>query len=286
MKYLISTLLLFLVITVYAQEYQEKKDVILKDKVPYGKISGKVGMTTAKQNVAILSLNNDSLIMIKGFSFPSNHPKLKYLGSFEFRFIASGRKIIVQTPNSLFLVSKNQLLDYHFKPFKGDLIVNNAIDPTAEEEYTKLFDITPLIESAKAFQENEKVAVKNLTPLNVLAGKPFLFKSTGKTSDTKSTTETFSVSQEGRSYDVTVKKIISPTINFGTTYEYFVNRPVQEPLILGSEQHNQALIAYVSVTGFQTVFVTVEGKERSIKLTNLVSSEGEIIQWLVNEKLL
>lgn len=286
MKYFISIIFLFFILSLHAQEYKEKKDVILKDKVPYGKIFGKVGMNTAKQNVAILSLNNDSLIMVKGFSFPSTHPKLRYLGSFEFRFMASGRKIIVQTPGSVYLISKDQLLHYFFNPFKGNLIVNNAIDPQAEEEYAKQFDMTSFIDSAKVFQENEKAAVKNMKPLNASAGKPFMFKSIENTRDTKSIIETFSVSQEGRSYDVTVKKVVSPTLNFGTTYEYFFYRPVQEPLTLGSEQHYKALIAYVKVDGFATAFVTAEGKERSIKLTNLTSSEGEIMQWLVIEKLL
>ena len=93
---------------VSAQDFDLKKDIISKDKIPYAKFSGKVGMM--KTNATISSLNGDTLISIKNWRYDTDNPQFSHLFGYKIVFKPSG-KTLIKLINVL-LISKEHMIDF------------------------------------------------------------------------------------------------------------------------------------------------------------------------------
>lgn len=126
-----------------AQGYTIKKDVILKGGTPYAKIAGTAGMSKPA-NLLISALNGDSLFTMKGWNYPSVNPIYEVYEGLEVHFIASGNTLI-KTGNVL--AGKEKVLQFLLKDFFGNLIVDNKIDPAAEQQLFRSVDNTAKLQS-------------------------------------------------------------------------------------------------------------------------------------------
>jgi len=124
----------FYIASAHAQEFSLKKDVILKDKVPYAKLTGESSLFK-DTDLLVSSLNGHPLFTIKTWKYPTGNPAYKALKGVKIEFKASGKSLIRTTT----AYAKSKLVEELFH-FWSDLVVNNAIDPKAEADYISKFD--------------------------------------------------------------------------------------------------------------------------------------------------
>ena len=148
----------FYVVSANAQEFSLKKDVILKDKVPYAKLTGESSLFK-DTDLLVSSLNGDPLFTIKTWKYPTGNPAYKALKGVKIEFKASGKSLIRSTNN----YSKNKLVEELFH-FWSDLIVNNAIDPKAEVDYISKFDNND-VALAQLYEKTESEYLKKMEPV-------------------------------------------------------------------------------------------------------------------------
>jgi hypothetical protein len=148
----------FYVVSANAQEYSLKKDVILKDKVPYAKLTGESSLFK-DTDLLVSSLNGDPLFTIKTWKYPTGNPAYKALKGVKIEFKASSKSLIRSTTN----YSKNKLVEELFH-FWSDLIVNNAVDPKAEADYISKFDNNE-VARAQLYEKTESEYLKKMAPV-------------------------------------------------------------------------------------------------------------------------
>ncbi|MEJ7643777.1 MAG: hypothetical protein WKF87_04230 [Chryseolinea sp.] len=148
----------FNVFSATAQEFSLKKDVILKDKVPYANITGESSMLK-DTDLLVSSLNGDPLFTIKAWKYPTGNPAYKELTGVKIEFKASGHSLI----RTRTAYAKGKLVEEIFH-FWTDLIVNNAIDPKAEADYISKFDNNEVM-LAQLYEKTEAEYLKNMEPI-------------------------------------------------------------------------------------------------------------------------
>lgn len=269
----------------FGQEYDLKKDVILKDKVPYAKISGKMGLLKAA-NLMVSSLNGDSLMAIKAWVYPSKNPVFSFLDGYEIRFVASGKVVIKPSPTGL---TKEQLLNFIFSgrdytskkwdnTFKHSLIENNRIDPVAEAAFIEQFDNAKAIQWAKDYEAKEREILTGIFPIKKNTNAPLKFESAGRESTTTGSIETINVYQGNL-----IATIRKQTKTLGsTTYIYTFSWALSQKSTVGDKEIDSVIIATAIADSFPKIFVNAEGKGRSIEIPNPASAERLLTEYLIS----
>jgi hypothetical protein len=267
----------------YSQKFDLKKDVIIKDKVPYAKLSGEAGFLKPA-HLTILSLNGDSLVRIKAWTYPNANPRGKILNGFKIDFIKSGKSLIRP---SLFS-TKNKIIDFFFAGFSPDLIVNNAVNPTAEDAYISQFDKSNEVALTQADEKAESEYLKKILPLvkdTTQAITVRLIKET-KNPDGSITQDT-EVSVGGR-YLMSMRKQwtsewvmsfyrnVTEKVSIRDTEVGFVNIAT---LVIPS-------IALSSGIGTSDLFTVQDGKSQEIKIHSPKEAEKEVTLFLIRKKYL
>lgn len=272
----------------YGQDYDLKKDVILFNKVPYAKYSGKVGMLKGA-NFMVSSLNGDSLIAIKTWNYPSGNPMFSFLDGYEIRFVRSGEKVIKPCLSTL---TKEQLVNFIFNgrnyegkwedTFKQKLIVDNNVDAAAEAAFIEKFDNAKAVEWAKDYELRERERLVDIFPIRRDATLPIKFKNV--TNSRPGSHETIEVYQG----DVRLAIIIKENKSVGMTkYVYTFQYPLKEHEIfkVGDKEIDTIVIATATVDSFPKIFINVEAKSKSIDIANPASAERQIMEYLVTRHL-
>jgi len=146
------------VVSATAQEFTLKKDVILKDKVAYAKLTGESSLFK-ETNLLVSSLNDDPLFTIKVWKYPTGNPEYKKLSGVKIEFKASGKSLVRPTTE----YNKGKLVAELFH-FWSDLIVNNTIDPKAEADYISKFDNHDVV-LAQLYEKTESDYLKKMVPI-------------------------------------------------------------------------------------------------------------------------
>jgi len=278
-------------LAVFSQKFDVKKDIILKDKVPYAKITGKVGMVKPA-DLLVSSMNDDSLFTIKAWNYPTDNPMFQNLAGFQVKFIASGKEMIKSCEHNL--TSKDFVVDFIMSDrdfnsgkreneFTKDLIVNNAIDPAVESEFIEKFNDEPAVQLAKEHEAKEIKILKELFPAKKDANQPLVLKGSERTPTTNGTTETFRIFQ-GDQLATLDKEVV--TNSMGTTYTYRFYRILDEPFTVGDKKIDKVVIATAVLNSFPKMFVNVNGKKQEIHVTNPASAEKELAEILIQNKKL
>ena len=144
----------------YSQKYGLKKEVIVKDKLPYANLIGEAGYSKPAR-LTILSLNGDSLVRIKAWKYPNGNPRGQELNGFQIEFVKSGKSLLRPSTYS----TKGKIVDFFFDDFPLDLIVNNAIDPGAEDQYISKFDKTNDVKLTQLDEKAESDYLKKILPI-------------------------------------------------------------------------------------------------------------------------
>jgi len=274
----------------YGQEIDLKKDVILKDKIPYAKFSGKMSLFKPA-NVMVSSLNDDSLMAIKAWYYPSKNPVFQFLDGYEIRFVASGKVVIRAC--EVGLASKEQLLnfvlngrDYTSKKwedtFKQTLIVNNSIDPEAEAAFIEKFDNAAGIQWAKDYEAKEREILNGIFPIKRNMNAPLKFEYEGNTPSTPGSAQTIYVYQGN--LIATIKKENKTT---GIAqYVYTFSWALNQKFSVGDKEFDSVVIATSTVDSFPKIFINADGKSKSIEIKNPAGAERELTEFLIsNQKL-
>ncbi len=274
----------------YGQELDLKKDVILKDKVPYAKLSGKMGLLKPA-NVMVSSLNGDSLMAIKAWSYPSKNPVFDFLNGYEIRFVASGKVVI--KPCGVGLASKEQFLNFILNgrdytsrkwddTFKQTLIINNGIDPAAEAAFIEKFDNMPAIQWAKEYEAKEKEILSDIFPIRKNTKAPLRFEHAGSMATTTGSIETISVYQGNL-----IATIIKENKTTGILkYVYTFNWTLTQKFTVGGKEIDTIVIATATLDSFPKIFINAEGKSRSIEISNPAAAERALTEFLINNQKL
>jgi len=269
----------------YGQDFDLKKDVIIRDKVPYAKFSGKMGMMKPA-DVMISSLNGDSLIAIKAWAYPSGNPVFSFLDGYEIRFVKSGRKIV--KPCTVGLASKEQLLNFILNgrnyagkwedTFKQNLIVDNAVDPAAEAAFIEKFDNARAIEWAKEYEAKEKEVLAGIFPLQKDVNAKLKLESAGGSG----TVETINIYQGKLLATIRKENKTAGIEKYVYTFEYRLNEKIK----VGDKEIDTIVIATATADSFPKIFINAEGKSKSIEIKSPSSAEREITEYLIfNQKL-
>ena len=148
----------FYVVAATAQEFTLKKDVILKDKVPYAKLTGESSLFK-ETDLLVSSLTDVPLFTVKAWKYPTGNPVYAKLAGVKIEFKASGKSLVRPTTN----YNKNKLVEELFH-FWSDLVVNNAIDPKAEADYIGKFDSNDVV-LAQMYEKTEAEYLKKMVPI-------------------------------------------------------------------------------------------------------------------------
>ncbi len=285
MKMLMITSLMGLMSAVstgtFAQEYDVKKDIILKDKVPYAKIGGKVGLSNT--NIAINSLNGDSLIKITKWIYPGTNPQFQLFG-YKVQFV-DGRSITKLV--DFMLVNKEQVLAYILKDrdfstgkrdneFNKALIVNNVLDEAVVAEFIAKYNHESVIKEADEFQAKEKEMLSGLFPMTRNRNQPVKFVEVNA--------ETTDVMQDNVRLITIIKK--TETNSLGTKYIYTFKRNLVDPFVVGGKKYYTLTLATATCDSFPKLYVNASGKAQDVRLASPAHAESELIDILIKNNYL
>ncbi len=264
-----------------AQEFSLKKDVILKDKVPYAKLSGESSLTK-ETDLTVSSLNDNPLFTIKAWKYPTRNPAFQHLSGVKIEFLASGNSVI----RSNMPYNKNKLINEVFH-FWSDLIVNNAIDPKAEKDYVDKFDNGELY-LASEYEKAESEYLKKMLPMSKDPSAPVsvtLIKET-KTPEGSIIQET--EIYQGSDYLMSMKKL------WTSKWKMTFYRKVDEAMEVNDKAYKEIKIATLTVPNFvlttgsgsSLLYTNMDTTEREIKIANLKEAEIEVAKYLIENKYL
>ncbi|MBT1688696.1 hypothetical protein [Dawidia soli] len=271
---------------VFAQEkeYHDidvKKDVILRDKNPYAKFAGKVGMS--KTDCAVLSLNGDTLISIKGWDYNTENPQFSLMHGYKIVFKPSGKSMIKLLPN-VSLVSKNHVVDFvlqnrsfsSFKrdnEFRKDLIAGNALDEAVVDEYISLYNGETEIKNADEYQAREKEMILKYYPVKRDLNMPVSYKYEGGVTN---------VYQDGTLL-ISIKKEQKAN-SMSEEWVYTFYKELTEPFHAGDKKIYNITVATATMNSFPKLYVNAKGKAQSVKAPSLGSAERALVEILVANK--
>src|SRR5687768_16369623 len=264
-----------------AKEYHDidvKKDVIVRDKAPYAKFAGKVGMS--KTDCAVLSLNGDTLISIKGWDYNSENPQFSLMHGYKVVFKPSGKSMIKLLPN-VALISKNHVVDFILQnrsfssskrdnEFKKDLIVGNALDEAVVDEYIALYNGEAEIKNADEYQTREKEVIKTLYPVKRDLNMPLSYKYEGGVTN---------VYQDGTKL-ITIKKEQKAN-SMSEEWIYTFSKELVEPFHVGDKKLYKITIASATLNSFQKLYVNANGKAQTVTVASLGNAESALVDILL-----
>jgi hypothetical protein len=265
----------------YGQEYDVKKDVILRDKAPWAKLSGKIGMLKAT-NVMVSSLNGDSLISVKQWRYPSGNPFFDFLDGYEIRFVGSGKTVIKPCEMTL---TKEQMVNWVLAgknyagkweiTFPQSLIADNKIDPAAEAAFIEKFDKTADVEWAKEYEKAEKELLTKIFPIQKMNDQSLVVKYTEGSASALGSTAVYEVYQ-GNHFATVEKKYT----NIG--YTYTILHKLSQPVQVAGREVDTIVVASYKADAFAQLYVNAEGKSREVPVKNPAAAEKELVLYLIS----
>lgn len=265
----------------YGQEYDVKKDMILRDKAPWAKLSGKIGMLKAT-DVMVSSLNGDSLIAVKQWRYPSGNPFFSFLDGYEIRFVASGKTVIKPCEMTL---TKEQLVNWILAGknyggkweilFPQSLIVDNKIDPAAEAAFIEKFDNTKGVEWAKEYEKAEKELLAKIFPIQKMNDQSLVVKYVQGSASTLGSAAVYEVYQ-----GIHFATVTKETTNTGATYT--ISHKLSQPVQVAGKEVTEIVVATYKADAFAKLYVNAEGKFREVAVKNPTGAERELVQYLIS----
>jgi len=265
----------FCVVSAGAQEYSVKKDVILKDKVPYAKVTGESSLFK-DTDLVVSSLTDVPLFTIKAWKYPTGNPKYKNLKGVKIEFKASGKSLIRTTTT----YAKGKLIEELFH-FWSDLIVNNAVDPKAEADYISKFDNNEVV-LAQLYEKTESEYLKNIAPVKRDTSAAIEVKVTKKvTNKDQSITEETDIYQDG-------VYIVSTRKQWTSEWEILFYRKVDVAMEVNDTATKDIQIATLTIPsaalsqgiGNSNLFLNRDIAVREIKIPAPKESEKQIVRYL------
>jgi hypothetical protein len=261
-----------------AQNFDLKKEIISKDKVPYAKFAGKVGLS--KTNAVISSLNGDSLITVKNWRYDTDNPQFSHLFGYKIEFKTTGKSLIKLINVSL--ISKEHLIDFVLQDrdfnttkrdneFKKDLIVNNTLDEAVVDEYIAKYNKESVIKEADEYQARENEIIKGIYPVERDKTKPV---------KVEEVVGGYYVYQDGQHLVSITKK--SETTPMGITWTYVFSKQLQQPFTIGDKQISRITIATATFDSFPKLYINVKGKEQSVESKMPSEAQNELTTILIN----
>jgi hypothetical protein len=263
------------VVCATAQEFTLKKDVILKDKVAYAKLTGESSLFK-ETNLLVSSLNDDPLFTIKAWKYPTGNPEYKKLEGIKIEFKASGKSLVRPTT----AYNKGKLVAELFH-FWSDLIVNNTIDSKAEADYISKFDNHDVI-LAQLYEKTESDYLKKMIPIKrdttaAIEVKPI--------SETK--TQEGSIIQETEIYQGGVY-LMSMRKLWTSEWVMSFYRNVNEAMEVNDTATKKIKVATLTIPsialsqgmGTSDLFTNMDTKVREIKIVSPKEAEKQITRYL------
>jgi hypothetical protein len=276
----------------YSQKIQLKKNVVLKDEIPIGKLEGKATMFNGT-NVIIQSSDGTPLIVVKDplvkFGSAFHEPMRYYL----IDFIPYHKTVAFIPADKRFFTSEKKLVEYLFTTigkdfFNSDGINESMIDSfiAEKDEAKKINDDT--LHIARLVKVSKEKLQEPLIPrpANTSVG----IRSVGKSVINKiwaETSQTFDIEQGGVIIGTITKyykgdpSAVSGTIEQSKSVHYIVKRRVN-PFTLDGET-----ITYVDLTSVKS---STSGPDvytdcstvglSSFKTSDIYHAELEIVSWL------
>jgi hypothetical protein len=258
-----------------AQEFTLKKGTILKDKVPYAKLTGESSMFK-KTDLLVSSLNDDPLFTVKAWKYPTGNPVYEKLAGVKIEFNTSGKSLI----RSTITYNKGKLVEELFH-FWSDLIVNNAIDPKAEADYISKFDNNDVV-LAQLYEKTESDYLKKIMPIKRDTTATIEVK---KISETK--TQEGSIIQETEIYQGGVY-LMSMRKLWTSEWVMSFYRNVDEAMEVNDTATKKIQIATLTIPsialsqgiGDSDLFTNMDVKVSEIKIVNAMEAEKQITLYL------
>jgi hypothetical protein len=272
------------------QTFEQKKDVILKDKIPYVKLTGKAGALN-DANLLVSSLKGDSLFTIKTWNYPHSNPKFQNLRGFKIDFSASKGSLIKLINTEYPPTNKEKIFQFLFKDFNKDLVVNDVMSADAETEFIKSFNGDLNIKQAFEYEKGMADYLMNYFPIDRNTDAPVSFE---KVIETKyrdgSILRTMEVYQ-GKVYLATL------TIHLTSEAVYTLTRKMEKPFVYNDEQISEVIVASAKVDAYffqykslstptATLFSSISVKDEVVKMPIPNKGERELIDFLIANKLL
>jgi hypothetical protein len=265
----------FYIASAHAQEFSLKKDVILKDKVPYAKLTGESSLFK-DTDLLVSSLNGDPLFTIKTWKYPTGNPAYKALKGVKIEFKASGKSLIRTTT----AYAKSKLVEELFH-FWSDLVVNNAIDPKAEADYISKFDNNEVVR-AQLYEKTESEYLKKMQPVKRDTAAAIEVKVTSQV-----TNKDGSITQETDIYQDGVY-IVSTRKWWTSEWEVAFYRRVDEAMEVNDTATKKIQIATLTIPstalsqgiGTSDLFINRDIAVREIKIPAPKECEKQMVRYL------
>lgn len=270
-------------------QFDIKKDVLLKDKQPYAQITG-TSKFMEPANLAVSSLNGDSLFTIKTWKYTNANPKFRNLFGYTVRFVGSGKSMVRLHDEAYPPTRKDKIYNLVVKGFTQDLVVNNAINPVAEAEFLKL-DGAPTIAKAAEYEKSMADYLKAYYPIPRTTEAKVTLKNV---KEVKEKDGSITRTQDAYQADVYLVTIVTRLTGEAI---YTLQRKNDKPFVYGDEKLEEAPVAFglVASSVFSypvgnsfpvTIHSNVSEKDYEIKVAVPNKAEQEIAQYLVDNKLL
>lgn len=262
-------------------EYTIKKDVILKDKVPYAKISGESGLFK-DTDLLVSSLTDVPLFTIKRWKYPTGNPDYSDLDGVKIEFKASGKSLI----RSGMPYAKAKIVAVIFR-FWSDLIVNNTIDPKTEADYISKFDNVDVV-LAGMYEKTESEFLKGLVPIARDTTAEVEVKQISEIKQNNgSITQEVEIYQGGV-YLMSVRKLWTQT----GVWSFY--RKLEKPMEVHDKYAKNVRIATLSIPGYaiaqgfgySDLFTNMNLQTQKMHVQSLKFAEKQVVKYLTWKKLL
>lgn len=262
-------------------EYTIKKDVILKDKVPYAKISGESSLFK-DTDLLISSLTDVPLFTIKRWKYPTGNPDYSDLDGVKIEFKGSGKSLI----RSGLPYGKAKLIPEIFR-FWSDLVANNTIDPKTEADYISKFDNVKVV-LAGMYEKTESEFLKGLVPIARDTTAEVEVKQISEIKQNNgSITQEVEIYQGGV-YLMSVRKLWTQT----GVWSFY--RKLEKPMEVHDRYVNTVRIATLSVPGYaisqgfgySDLFTNMDLQTQKMYIKSLKLAEKQVVKYLTWKKLL
>lgn len=262
-------------------EYTIKKDVILKDKVPYAKISGESSLFK-DTDLLISSLTDVPLFTIKRWKYPTGNPDYSDLDGVKIEFKGSGKSLI----RSGLPYGKAKLIPEIFR-FWSDLVANNTIDPKTEADYISKFDNVEVV-LAGMYEKTESEFLKGLVPIARDTTAEVEVKQISEIKQNNgSITQEVEIYQGGV-YLMSMKKL------WTQTWVMSFYRKVDTAMEVNDTATKKIRIATLTIPNFvlsmgrgsADLFTNMDLKAQKFEIKSLKEAEKQVVKYLTWKKLL
>jgi hypothetical protein len=257
----------------YAQKYKVKDDVITRDKVVVGKISGDAGVD--KTNLVILGTNGEKILSMGQGRFQINDPFFSWISWYTVKFEDTGKEFKIYHAGNCgpkcvinnALVPVGIMLDGTLIKDQDAIISKNDISEKLQKDTTAILEKhngwVRLLEKNTILRDKEKqVMVMKVKEDNEMAG---------------TTITEYNIVQDNIIIGKIVKNHTQSSTGVTTKYDFF------EKLYQPEGAVTEVPAGKVTDTFMEIRFVTViDGKEHRMKFDDTANAQNALATYLVS----